>query len=720
MAMTAGDYYAYLSGGVITNATGSIVVGEWYSYMSHGLVSGDGSGEMTFDQAAIATVRKPIGRVTVHWGGAKLDNLEVTWPSTTANWIHSQVPELQGHVADGITTVSHKWFRCDGVATLNDMVLAPGDAAAAALYQFGWWGGTFSDGAGVFSSTQYLRLRLVEQAVATVSVTGDSALGEYPVDFTVMVFSGPGGAVLEDSVEITANAQVSRDVSVGPVSEATAIVLAITKWSAANAVVKMAELFSSAVEVYDGDEIMSINVLEENEIKDATLPAGNISANELELQLNNVDDKFFPANDDAPYHAMVRKGRKIEVELGFNIPGVGETYVDMGTFWSGDWKVSEKGTTASTTAYDRMGRLQKITYSGSTVQLSETIGTLAAQVLDAAMLEHGMGDLTYSIDDALYGSEYTVPVAWFDRMSYFDALKQLAGACLGRVYVDRDDVIQFKAPAAVGIHEYELTADDYYERTQPEEAESVENRIEVCTQPLRIVPPEGGAPATEVYRSSEAITMAADEQRTFTIVYSDKPVYDATASAEATDGSSFVGSIVSASTDYYAWGAEVVVQCTTGGEMEIVIDGDLYAIQGKEVVVQEDSDSQFQYGLQRYELKENPLVQTRALADLIAATLLETYKDPARDVELNWRGNPNIGLETVVRAPEYVRGAVSNKSDFEVYKQKLQFDGTLRSMLSGRRVREVTVLEMQDTDDSGYDLQDTDDSGLLSLQDSDS
>lgn len=712
MAIAAGDYYAYLSGGVVTDEPGAITVGERYSYLSHGLVSGDDSGALTFDQAATETVRKPIGRVTVHWGGANLDNTEVTWPSTTANWIHSQVPELQGHVADGIETVSYKWFRCDGVATLDDMVLAPGDAAAAAEYQFGWWGGTFSDGAGDFSTPQQVRLRLVEQAVATVTVAGDSALSEYPLDFTVRVFSGPGGAVLKDEVEVTGNAQVSRDVSVGPVSEATAILLSVTKWSAANAVAKIAELFSVAAEVYDGDEIMSINVLEENEIKDATLPAGNISANELELVLNNVDDKFFPANDDAPYHAMVRKGRKIVVELGFDIPGVGETYVDMGTFWSGDWKVSEKGTEATTTAYDRMGRLEKITYSGSDVWLSETVGELAERVLLAAKTEHGMSDLEYSIDAALSGSDYTVPVAWFDRMSYFDALKQLAGACLGRVYVDRNDVIQFKAPATPGTIEYEITADNYYERTQPEEAESIENRIEVRTQPLWCDPVEGlGA---EVYRSSEAISMTAGEEQTITIDYSDKPVANATADVEAADGSSFDGTVVAA--DYYAWGAELTVKCTVPGDCELFVDGDLYAIQGKEVVVQEDEDSQFQYGVQTYELKENSLVQTRTLAELIAATLLETYKDPARDIELNWRDNPNMELDTVFRAPEYVRGTIVNKSDFVVFKQKHLFDGTLRATMSGRRVREDTYLVMQDADDTSAVYQDTDDSGNLVLQ----
>jgi len=670
------------------------------------------SGFPTFDEAAALTVRKWVGRVTVYWGGALLDNIEVTWPGTVANWLMDEVPQLPPQIANGVDTVAYKWFRCDGVATLDDMVLAPGDEAAAALYEMGWWGGTFAGALGAFTDPQYLRLRLVEQAVATVTVAGDAALGEYPVDFTIKVFSGVGGSVLEDEVAVTGNAQVSRDVSVGPVSEATAVLLTITKWSDADAVIKISELFTSASAVYDGDEIMTMNVFEENEIKNATLPTGNIAANELELALNNVDDKFFPANDLAPYHAMVRKNRKIVAEIGLVIPdGGGTEYIAMGTYWSGDWKVSEGGTTASTTAMDRLGRLQKMTFSTSEVYFDYTIGQLIDVVMTAARLQ--MFDLEYEVDAELYGDDYTIPVAWFPKVSFFEALNTLSGACLGSIYVDRQDVIQCEAPAEIGAYEYELTADDYYERRQPEESESVENRIEVTTQPLRLDPDEGEG--VEVYRSSEPLTLEVGESLEKLIEYSDKPVDGAVFSVEATDGSSFVGSVTV--NNSYAWGAELTVECTTAGEFEIVAEGDLYTVDGKEVVVKIDNDSQFQYGEQRYALKDNPLIQTEALATKIAETLLETYRDPSRDIELNWRGNPNVKLNTVIRAPEYVRGAVSNKSDFVVFKQKTIFDGTLCATLSGRRVRETNLVVVQDTDGSGYDIQDTDDSGNIVWQD---
>lgn len=688
-----------------------IVTNDWgASYIGVGLFTYIGVVPPTFDEAAVATVRRPLGLVTVHWGGSLLDNLEVTWPNTVGNWLMDEVPQLPPQIADGVDVVVHKWFRCDGVAQLDEMVLAPGDAEGAALYQMGWWGGTFAGPGGAFADPQYVRIKMVEQLVSTVAVVGDAALGEYPVDFTIKVFSGPSGSILEDETVVVGNALVTREIAVGPVFEASAILLTITKWSDADAVIKICELYTSTVETYDGDEIMSISVLEENETKDATLPTGNITANELELSLNNVDDKFFPANDLAPLHAMVRKNRKIVVQLGFDIPGVGAEYVAMGTYWSGDWKVSENGTTASTTALDRLGRLRKMTYWSSEVYFDYTIGQLIDVVMVAARLQ--MVDLVYEVEAALYGAEYTVPVAWFPKDSFFEAIKTLSGASLGRVYADRDDVIQFLGPAEVGAFEYELTADDYYDRTQPEEWESVENRIEVTTQPLRLDPDEGEQ--VEVYRSSEDLEMLIGQAQEFTIEYSDKPVDLVTIVAEAADGSPFVGTVTSSE---YAWGADIVVTCSAAGAFRIVATGNVYTIDGKQIVVRIDEDSQFQYGEQRYSLKENALIQTEKLAAQIAGTLLETYKDPARDIELNWRGNPNHKLDTVIRAPEYVRGAVSNKSDFLTYKQKTKFDGTLRMSTSGRRVREVTDLSMQDTDGTLNDMQDTDDSGNLSLQD---
>ena len=651
---------------------------------------------ITFDAAAVATVRKAYARVTVEWGGSVLDSIEVT--ANSLNSIHDRVPVLLSQVADRVTVVPYKWMQYNNVLPLTEMRYAPSDAISAASNQFGWWGGDVSDGSGDFTTPQVLSVRFPSGPINALKVVGDSAYGEYPVDFTVQVWSD---IVLSSITTITGNAAVTWDQAITAVPDATKIVLTITKWSATATCCKIAEFFTSITETYDGDEIMSLSILEEMEIKDATVPTGNISANELELELNNVDDKFFPGNTAAPYHAAIKKGRKIVVEIGLDVAGVGIVYKPMGTFWSGDWKLTELGTTAGTSARDRMERLRRATMAGSPVYYDQTVGYLAEQVLEEAT--GAMPDLTYYIDPVLYGTKYTIPIAWFEQGNFFDALRTLAQACLGRTFCDREDMIQVLGPVEYGAYEYEITADNYFDRAQPENSEDVINTMVVNTQPL--------TPATDqdVYKSSE-YTMAAGEETEYKFSFKTAPAIDVVLAVEGTpdddDVVTFAGSI--SSYDLNAWGGVATVACSAGGTFKITGTGTTYSVIGADVIERTDAQSVFEYGENRFELAKNPFIQTAELAEEICGGLLAAYKAPGKDTDLNWRGNPNIMLGTVILAPEYVKGAVSAKADFVVYKQKIDFDGTLRATLSGKKIRETVNTVLQDTDGSGYVMQDTD------------
>ena len=660
-----------------------------------------------------ATVRRPLALVTVYWGGALLDNIRVsTGLGTSSNWLFGEIPLLANQIADEISTVPYKWFQCDNKTPLNQMRVAPGTASAAADNQVGWWGSEISDGAADFTNPQILVLETPSRLITTISVVGDDAYGEYPVDFRLQLFSGLGGGVLRYDKTVDGNGEVTwtdpavLDFSNEAIGNATKTVLTINRWSDDDAVAKIVEFSSGpAKSVYDGDEIMSLSILEESELKDSTLPTGNISANELELSLNNVDNKFYPGNTGSSLHASVRKNRKIEVQLGLEIAET-PVYIPMGTFWSGSWQTGEADPELSTAALDRMGRLRKSTFFSGLLYESQTIGALAETVLEDATLI--MPDLTYTISTELYGTDYIIPFAWFKKQSHFDALKIISEAALGRVYADRTDVIRFEAPAEPGIEDLEITADNYFTRKQPEDSDDVANRVEVTTQPLI------AEHSDKIYSSSEVLSLAGGEAKTYTIEYKEQPAaLDVTIIAEDSGSSGFVGSVNAIT---YAWGADVTVFCSVSGDFKIKVSGNAYTINGAVVITETDANSQLEYGEQRFELKKNALIQTEALARTVAQKLLDSFKDPAKDVELDWRGNLAVGLDSIIRVPDYVRGTVSSKADYTIYKQKTLFDGTLRSTTNARRVRVVETVILQDTDDSGYILQDTDDSGILIYQ----
>ena len=201
-----------------------------------------------------------------------------------------------------------------------------------------------------------------------------------------------------------------------------------------------------------------MNLLEEREISDGTLPIGNISANELDIELQNVKlvrgaitipNPFSFENAQSYLQGLLKKNRRIEAFLGLVLPGGSVEYVTLGTFWSGDWNASEKGTIASTSARDRMELLRNAEYSKSLIYESINLYDLMEIVLNSAKTDIPMSDLVWDIDDEL--EEYTVPVAYFPRQDYFKCIKQIVEACMGQAYMSREDVLIVTGPSFVGV-----------------------------------------------------------------------------------------------------------------------------------------------------------------------------------------------------------------------------------------------------------------------------
>jgi hypothetical protein len=97
--------------------------------------------------------------------------------------------------------------------------------------------------------------------------------------------------------------------------------------------------------------------------------------------------------------------------------------------------------------------------------------------------------------------------------------------------------------------------------------------------------------------------------------------------------------------------------------------------------IAKDDESITENGLLSFEFPANPLVQTVEMAEEIAGRLLEIFKDPRRNLELDWRGNPAVLLGNVVSVVDS-RG----KNDYKVAKQEIEYTGALYARLTGRRL----------------------------------
>jgi len=357
-----------------------------------------------------------------------------------------------------------------------------------------------------------------------------------------------------------------------------------------------------------------------------------------------------------------------DMDLTFRLdaPIYKDEWVPLGTFWSLDWDSPDDTLEATVTARDRMELLRKNIYEVSPLWVNETLYNIATFVLQDAGLYPG----EWVIDPGL--QNIVIPYAWFDPISHRDALRQIAEAGLATVYADRDGKIRIESFASAGeTSELTITEDDYFSPlSAPSKQEGVVNEIVVTTQPI-----EPAAEAEEVYKSSAPVTIPAKTTQIITVYYSSTPVMDAEASL--TNPPSGV-SIVTGETAYYAWGAKVAVQNTNISDQEVIVkvDGKPFKALSKERVVARDDASILDNGVLQYEFPSNPLLQTLEQAQAIANALLASFKDPRRDIDMSWRGNPALLLGDRIT----VKG-----QDYHVIRQEIEWAGALSARLTARK-----------------------------------
>ena len=604
--------------------------------------------------------RRTFGKITIDYTDPFLDqsitvaaneNANVSFPSQTAD----SVPEPFAKIA----SLDGSWV-LDGT-----YALALATTEEAETKQMGWWGKQLAGIGGAFSAPYpTLIISFFPRPITKLQAVGDSKREEWPVDFNIKLYDGNSTLLYTETV--TGNTQIAWSKTlVEPITQVEKMTLEITKWSHTGRQAKILEFFTSIQEIYEGDDIILIHLLEEREVSQGSLPVGNISANEIYIKLNNETRKFDAGNKQSPLYQTLKANRRIKAWLGVDTTE-GKEYVPLGTFWSGDWNVPEDGVYAATTGRDRLELLRKSTYSTSQVQMNKTLYDLAQNILQDA----GLTEEEYYIDPEL--QQFPVPYAWFDSQSHREALRKVAEACLGQAYCDRNGTIRIEGPSFLQSQTepvMTITQDDYFRKDNPVKWSEIANYVEVETQPLR---PDI---AQEVYRSNEPVSITAGQEQTITAYYNHTPCIEATATLE----NAVSGAEITKAT-YYAWGADITVYSANTGTFELVINAKPLKVLNKEKAIAQDEESITDNGKLRYVLPANPLVQTREVAQKIADTLLAYFKNPRRDVEVEWRGNPALLLGDKVAVVDK-----DEENEYFVTKQELEFDGALRAHMSGRR-----------------------------------
>jgi hypothetical protein len=535
----------------------------------------------------------------------------------------------------------------------------------------GWWSNTLSDGSGSFppGTEPTVTISFEPRPIFYLQVIGDDQTNNYPVDFTIRLYNDTDSLIHEATVVGNDLVRWRQDLTI-PLTDIAKMELVIQKINMPNAGSKIMEFYTIVKEVYESDEIISINLLEEQVFEDRSLPIGNISSNEIDIVLDNVTGRFDPGNDTSTLHNVLKKNRRVQAWLGAEIvPGEIEWY-SLGVFWTLDWNAPRDSTEVSFSARDRLELMRTSDFKGTQVMVDASMYSLAELVL----MDYGLIPDQYVIDPSLRAM--ILPYAWFDRTTHRSALADIAIGALGRVYCDREGRVVVEAYQPQPYAMYEMTDDTSIIRmSNPLKWSQIVNYTEVTSSPMVVQPEE------TVFTSGEdPITLLPDESKVEVLVYNKTPVTQALAPTFTADPSVTITKV-----DYYSWGVEVTFKNASAASQsvtQLVVRGRPLTVTGSRVLIAKDDVNIRDNGKQPNPMKHR-FIQSAVRAQEIADSILATYKNPRFDAEVNSRGNPALCLGDRVTLPDYKN---RRTQDYQVYRQKITWDGGLEATVQAQKL----------------------------------
>ncbi|MCP4986041.1 MAG: hypothetical protein GY928_08215 [Colwellia sp.] len=603
-------------------------------------------------------------KIEVTYNDAFLDPT-ITGSSTDNNYI-----SYPSQMVNGRTVMTHKWAELDGQFILDGTFHLCPDLEASDYNEMGWWSGSIANGSGVIDATAQIDYT-EGRKMSSFYVAFDDKLNAYGEDFTAKFYNG---VTLVHTETVTSNTSVVVNSTFTQISDIDKVVLNVTKWSVPNTVVKVAEFTTQVKEIYVDDVVCGWSVTEERETSnDNFIPTGASAANQASFCLINGDGRPFDANNIASrLSGLVKPNARVQIYLGLKV-STGIEEHPMFTGWTTEWDVPEASKEVTATARDRLNLLTQTNITTNVIK-NATFYTWMETVLNGA----GLAATEYNIDSTLNGSDYIVPVGWFQGESHRRALDMLTQGSSSTSWVDRNGLIQIKKLENFDSGSVQtFTRSDYSNKDNQPIYQNVVNDITVITSPLK----ENTGVTVYETGSTEPENVSASSTETFTIRYNESPVSDIT----TLDVYPVVSGVTVTGSTQYSWGASVQVTNTNGTAQDFQLRaiGSTYEVSGAKTVNRTDTDSINENGRITFTYPTNRFLQKKNLGVDIADNNLASFKDAQRDLSLEFghNGNPLIELGDEITVTDLYTSKV-----YKVISQDMQCDHRHFSMNRKGRV----------------------------------
>lgn len=264
-----------------------------------------------------------------------------------------------------------------------------------------------------------------------------------------------------------------------------------------------------------------------------------------------------------------------------------------------------------------------------TISQYVSLFSLASKVLDDFDDETLLLDGNWEIDQEF--GEIQIPNAYIPPLSYRDALKLIAEAGAGRVYVTRTGAVKLETLKEVSTSVKTYTSSNYFSNVNPVNSGEIYNRVTVNTQPL-----EQAASSQEV--ASLEIDIADTEVQTITFEYNFDPVDTVTFAG-------LPGSVTITNSTIFTWGAIIEITNASGSDQQftLTVNGKPYSITGQVVVQLDDTDSIRDNGVIEYSIT-NSLIQTEEQANQITTLMINSFGSQRRESQIDSWPDPALEI----------------------------------------------------------------------------
>lgn len=544
-------------------------------------------------------------------------------------------------LTDTITAAPIRFFK------LYDNVLDGSCKVIGETSAVGWWPKTLPTGV-TYATPQVLSLRFSTRNIYGLSIHGDATSGDYPVDYSVDLYSAGSKvqtlAVSHATGPVVSFADTFYDID--------GLDITVTTVSRPNKPAVITEVSIVTSIVYDADKLVSIDLLEELSYEDAIEKLGGVSANELTVVFSNEDKSFYFNNDKSPVAGYLKKNRRVRAWFGVDIPGSTETiWSPLGTYWTHDWDIPVGSLTAKTVAFDTIGLLGTRKYYDHQVYRNKSVGWLIDTVLNSAKAQ--IRFLDWRVEDELY--DLIIPVAWFNYGSYAAALNRIASCDFINIYCDRDGrIIATRRLSGV------LSPDDVWS----DATNIINTRYPTLNTAL---PNYIDVKVSRVVSTSQDVLEIVDS---YAVSAGDVRLFNFSSPAETIENL-VINTTATYSYEVFSWGLRITF-LSDGVLQGISVKAKALTVDTPTSVHKQDVDAIEEDGIVPCEISSD-FIQSVEHATAITNYLYDKLAVSVYDVEVNYRGDISVSLNSKISLPE----GIAPNNLYVIKRHELHWNGAL-------------------------------------------